>query len=106
MFIGNIIGWLIAGLIVGALARLLVPGRQSMGIMMTIVLGIVGAIVGGFISSFLFGPDLLATGGGQAYEVSRAWPGWIMAVVGGILVLWVVTAIAGTSTTAERRNLR
>ena len=47
MFIGNLIGWIIAGLIVGAFARLLVPGRQSIGIAMTIVLGIVGALVGG-----------------------------------------------------------
>jgi uncharacterized membrane protein YeaQ/YmgE (transglycosylase-associated protein family) len=94
MFIGTILGWIIAGLIVGALARLLVPGRQDMGILMTIILGIVGAVVGGFIASLLFGPNLMTDGTGT-YEVQTAWPGWIMAIIGGALVLWVVLAVSG-----------
>ncbi|HEX3316207.1 MAG TPA: GlsB/YeaQ/YmgE family stress response membrane protein, partial [Gemmataceae bacterium] len=56
MFIGSILGWIIAGLIVGAFARLLVPGRQSMGIVLTIILGIVGAFLGGYLSTLMFGP--------------------------------------------------
>ena len=94
MFIGNIIGWIVAGLIVGALARLLVPGRHNMGIAMTIILGIVGALVGGFISSMLFGPNLLVDSTGT-YAVETAWPGWIMAVVGGTSVLWLTLVLAG-----------
>src|SRR6476620_10994399 len=86
MFIGTIIGWLFAGLIVGALARFFVPGRQPMSIAMTIVLGIVGALVGGFIGSMLFGPHLTLDSTGT-YAVETAWPGWIMAVIGGVLVL-------------------
>lgn len=79
-----IIAWIFTGLIVGALARLLVPGRQDMGMGTTILLGIVGALVGGFISWALFGPRGDVTG----YDVAVAWPGWIMAILGGVLVLW------------------
>jgi uncharacterized membrane protein YeaQ/YmgE (transglycosylase-associated protein family) len=97
MLVGSVIGWIIAGLIVGALARLLVPGRQKIGIALTIVLGIVGAIVGGFLYSLLFGPTLV-TDGSHVYAVESAWPGWIMAVLGGALVLWIFTALASRRT--------
>jgi uncharacterized membrane protein YeaQ/YmgE (transglycosylase-associated protein family) len=100
MFIGTIIGWIIAGLIVGAIARLLIPGRQEMGIAMTIVLGIVGALVGGFIASMLFGPNLITDSTGT-YAVETAWPGWIMAIIGGALVLWVTMMVAGSRTTTR-----
>ncbi len=94
MFIGNIIGWIIVGLIVGAMARFLIPGKQNMGVALTIVLGIVGALVGGFISSMLFGPNLVFDSTGT-YAVETAWPGWIMAVIGGVLVLWLVIVAMG-----------
>lgn len=51
--IGLIIGFIITGLIVGALGRLVVPGRNPIGIGMTIVLGIVGAIVGGVVAHLI-----------------------------------------------------
>ena len=54
--IGLIISWLIIGAIIGLLARAVMPGKQAMGLGMTIVLGVVGAVVGGFIGS-LFGGD-------------------------------------------------
>ncbi|MCA9270886.1 MAG: GlsB/YeaQ/YmgE family stress response membrane protein, partial [Planctomycetales bacterium] len=50
----HLIGFVLFGLIVGAIARLLLPGRQSMGWIMTIVLGMVGSVVGGFLGSLLF----------------------------------------------------
>ena len=50
----GIIGWLIVGLIAGGLARLLVPGRDSMGLLGTLVLGLVGSLVGGFLADLLF----------------------------------------------------
>jgi len=53
----SFLGWLIVGLIAGALARLLVPGRQPMGLFMTMLLGLVGSLVGGFVSSLIFGYD-------------------------------------------------
>ena len=89
----TILSWIIAGLIVGAIARLLVPGRQNIGVALTIVLGIVGALVGGFISTLIFGSAPLSYTGD--YPVDTAWPGWIMAIVGGVLVLWITLAVAG-----------
>lgn len=49
--------WLIIGLVAGGLARLLVPGRQPMGLFLTMLLGLVGSVVGGFVSSLVFGYD-------------------------------------------------
>jgi len=100
MLIGTLIGWIVAGLIVGAFARLLVPGKQDMGMAMTIVLGIVGALVAGFLGTLIFGPRLV-TDGSQGYAVETAWPGWIMAVLGGTLVLWLGLALFGR----DRRTL-
>jgi len=96
MLIGTILGWIIAGLIVGAFARLLVPGRQDMSIVGTIMLGVVGALIAGFIGSLLFGPRLVTDGTG-VYAVETAWPGWIMAIIGGTIVLWLALAMSGRS---------
>jgi uncharacterized membrane protein YeaQ/YmgE (transglycosylase-associated protein family) len=54
--LGDVIVYIIAGAIIGALARLLVPGRQSMSVLVTIVLGIVAAVIGGYLWNALF-PD-------------------------------------------------
>jgi uncharacterized membrane protein YeaQ/YmgE (transglycosylase-associated protein family) len=51
----GIISWIVFGLVVGALARLVMPGQQAMGIIMTILLGIAGSFVGGFLSSLITG---------------------------------------------------
>lgn len=53
--IAAIIGWLITGLIIGAIAHLLVPGRQRIGIVLTIVIGVVGALIGGFVTTAIIG---------------------------------------------------
>ena len=55
--LGLIVTLIIVGLIAGALARLIVPGRQHMSVVMTIVLGIVGSFVGGFLGFLLFHKD-------------------------------------------------
>ena len=55
--LGLILSILVVGLIAGALARLLVPGRQNISILMTILLGIVGSFVGGFLGYLIFGRD-------------------------------------------------
>jgi uncharacterized membrane protein YeaQ/YmgE (transglycosylase-associated protein family) len=55
--LGLIVTLLIVGLIAGAIARLLVPGRQPIGIMGTILLGIVGSFIGGFLGYVIFGHD-------------------------------------------------
>jgi uncharacterized membrane protein YeaQ/YmgE (transglycosylase-associated protein family) len=51
----SIIAWLVIGLLAGALARLLVPGRDPMGLLATLVLGLVGSLVGAFLARVLFG---------------------------------------------------
>lgn len=53
----TILGLIIVGLIAGFIARAVIPGKQSMGILMTIVLGIVGSFVGGFLGFLIFGSD-------------------------------------------------
>lgn len=75
--IGNIIGWIVFGLIAGAVARLLVPGRQSIGIMMTIILGIIGSFVGGALWAMV--------AGGEIGDAS----GWIGSIIGAVLVLLI-----------------
>ncbi len=59
MTISAIIAWLITGLVIGAVAHLLVPGRQRIGILLTIAFGIVGALLGGVITAALLGPGHL-----------------------------------------------
>jgi uncharacterized membrane protein YeaQ/YmgE (transglycosylase-associated protein family) len=56
MTISVIVAWLLTGLIIGAVAHLLVPGRQRIGIVLTVLTGIVGALVGGFVTAALIGP--------------------------------------------------
>jgi uncharacterized membrane protein YeaQ/YmgE (transglycosylase-associated protein family) len=55
MTISAIITWLIIGLVIGGLAHLLVPGRQRIGIVLTLLFGVVGAFVGGFITAAIVG---------------------------------------------------
>jgi uncharacterized membrane protein YeaQ/YmgE (transglycosylase-associated protein family) len=63
--IGSILGYILIGLIVGLLARLLVPGRDSIGLLGTLVLGVVGAVLGGWLAGAFFketeGVDWLAS---------------------------------------------
>ena len=60
--IGSIIGYIVVGAIVGVLARFLVPGRDPMGIVLTIVLGIVGAVIGGWAAGAIFSRPAASTG--------------------------------------------
>jgi uncharacterized membrane protein YeaQ/YmgE (transglycosylase-associated protein family) len=91
MTLGHLLSWIIAGLIVGAIARLIVPGRQPMGIVLTIVLGILGAIVGGYLANILFGPPP------PEITVDTHWRGWLMSILGGVLVVGLYGLIAGQS---------
>ena len=72
--------WLIVGLVAGLLARMLMPGRQPMGWLLTIVLGLIGSVVGGVIASVIFGTDPSEPGFQPA--------GLIMSTIGAVLVLW------------------
>jgi uncharacterized membrane protein YeaQ/YmgE (transglycosylase-associated protein family) len=75
------IWWLIIGLIAGALARLIMPGRDPMGIIATILLGIVGSILGGLVSWAIWGADTAERGFQPA--------GLLLSILGAIIVLWI-----------------
>jgi len=92
MTVGQILSWLVTGLVVGLLARLIVPGRQPMGIFMTIVLGIVGALAGNVIYNLYTYRAVSPPGG---FDVATAWPGWIFALLGGIVVLLLYVVATG-----------
>ena len=90
--IGFILGLIVIGLIAGALARFLVPGRDPMGIGATIALGIVGSFVGGFLADVLFRGDATDRGLSPA--------GIVGSVIGAIVVLLIYNAVT------NRRGVR
>jgi uncharacterized membrane protein YeaQ/YmgE (transglycosylase-associated protein family) len=55
--VGTIIFYIVVGLVVGVLARLLLPGRDPIGIIGTIIIGVIGAVVGGYLWQVIFGPN-------------------------------------------------
>ncbi len=65
--------YVLAGLIIGALARLFLPGKHNMGVLMTIVLGVVGAVVGGYLWELIFSNHGIA---------------WIGSVIAAVVILW------------------
>jgi uncharacterized membrane protein YeaQ/YmgE (transglycosylase-associated protein family) len=83
--IGLIISLIVIGLIAGAVARLLIPGRQDVGVLMTIVLGIIGSFVGGFLGYLIFHKD--ADNG--FFQPS----GIIGSIIGAIIVLLIYTRV-------------
>ena len=72
--------FLILGLIAGAIAKAILPGRQGGGIFITLILGVVGALLGGFIGSALFGVQL-----NEFFSLST----WLLAIGGALIVLLV-----------------
>ncbi len=88
MSVGILLSWMLCGLIVGLIARLLFPGRLNMSLLLTMVLGIVGAIVGGFLFS------LVQAAPSEPFSLSgNAWHGWIVSILGAVLVLWAYVAL-------------
>ena len=83
--IGFILGLIVVGLIAGALARFLVPGRDPMGIGATIALGIVGSFVGGFLADVLFRSDTADRGLSPA--------GLLGSIIGAVIVLLIYNAV-------------
>ena len=86
-----IVTWIIFGAIVGVIARFLMPGRDPMGWVGTIVLGIIGSFVGGFLAQLLF------TGNAS---VPPPTAGWIGSIIGAIIVLAIYRYTQGRSVTA------
>jgi uncharacterized membrane protein YeaQ/YmgE (transglycosylase-associated protein family) len=83
----GILGWIVFGLIVGVIAKLLMPGRDPGGIIITMLLGIVGAVLGGFVGRAmgLYGPNDSA--------------GIFMSILGAVLVLFIYRMAVGRRTT-------
>jgi uncharacterized membrane protein YeaQ/YmgE (transglycosylase-associated protein family) len=86
----SFIWWLIIGLIAGALARLIMPGRDAMGLLATMVLGIVGSILGGLVSWAIWGVDEAGRGFRPA--------GLLLSILGAIIVLWIWRMMRSRST--------
>ncbi|MEU5851552.1 GlsB/YeaQ/YmgE family stress response membrane protein [Saccharopolyspora shandongensis] len=80
----TIIGWIVFGLIAGFIARAVVPGKDDIGLLMTIVIGVAGSVVGGF----LFG---LLTVGFRGFQPA----GWIGSIIGAVIVLVVYNKVTG-----------
>jgi uncharacterized membrane protein YeaQ/YmgE (transglycosylase-associated protein family) len=82
----GVLGWIIFGLIVGAIAKLVMPGRDPGGIIITMALGIAGALLGGFLGRALgwYGPNDGA--------------GFFMSLLGAILLLWIYRMIVARRT--------
>jgi len=83
----GIVGWIVFGLVVGVIAKLIMPGRDPGGIIVTMALGIVGALLGGFLGRALgfYGPQQAA--------------GWLMSIVGAIVVLMIYRLMVGRRST-------
>ncbi|MEW6496927.1 MAG: GlsB/YeaQ/YmgE family stress response membrane protein [Cyanobacteriota bacterium] len=79
----NLIAWIVLGLIAGAIAKAIYPGRQGGGILATMLLGIVGAFIGGTLMT------LLGTGTLQLTAATLSIPGIIVAILGAMIAIWL-----------------
>lgn len=87
------IGFLVAGLIIGALARLIMPGKQNLSVLATLGLGLVGSLIGGTIAAIL--------GTGSIWELNVL--GFVLSVVAAVMLIGVAEAVTGGS---RRRAVR
>ena len=74
------LAWILLGLIAGAIAKAIMPGRDPGGIIVTMLIGIVGAVIGGFLGNMLFG-----IGGVSGVDIRSI----LIAVVGALVLLWI-----------------
>jgi uncharacterized membrane protein YeaQ/YmgE (transglycosylase-associated protein family) len=84
----SFIWWLVVGLVAGALARLIMPGKDTMGLLATMVLGVAGSIVGGLVSWALWGTD----------ETGFRPAGLLLSLIGAVLLLWIWRATRSRTT--------
>ncbi|PNL18249.1 GlsB/YeaQ/YmgE family stress response membrane protein [Micrococcus sp. FDAARGOS_333] len=83
----GIFAWLILGLIAGAIARLILPGKQGTGWIGALITGVVGALLGGWIAGEIFNIDTM----NSFFSLST----WIFAILGGVIVAFIWQAITG-----------
>jgi uncharacterized membrane protein YeaQ/YmgE (transglycosylase-associated protein family) len=88
----NIIAWIVLGLLAGAIAKAIYPGRQGGGILGTMLLGIIGAFVGGSLVTFL------ETGALQLTAAGLSVPGIFVAVLGAILAIFLWNLLTRSTT--------
>ncbi|WP_345770370.1 GlsB/YeaQ/YmgE family stress response membrane protein [Blastococcus saxobsidens] len=88
----DILGLIVIGLVIGALARLILPGKQNISIVATLVLGVLGALIGGFIASLL--------GTGDIFELNIL--GFVLAVVAALVLVGGYAGTAGRSNRSVR----
>jgi uncharacterized membrane protein YeaQ/YmgE (transglycosylase-associated protein family) len=88
MIIFTILGWILFGLIVGFIARALVPGKDNIGILMTIGIGVLGSVVGGLVFSLFSGRITLSNP-----------VGWIGSVIFAIVLLIIYNRVTGRKRT-------
>jgi uncharacterized membrane protein YeaQ/YmgE (transglycosylase-associated protein family) len=82
----GILGWIVLGLIAGAIARAVLKDNLRGGWLASLVLGVIGALVGGYVGSKLFNIGL-----GDFWSIKT----WLVAIIGSIVVLWIYTAVTG-----------
>ncbi|MET9494366.1 GlsB/YeaQ/YmgE family stress response membrane protein [Streptomyces sp. NPDC006552] len=83
----GIIAWIIIGLLAGAIAKLLMPGKDPGGIIITMLIGIAGGLLGGWLGKVIFGVDSID----GFFDLST----WIAAVVGALILLVLYRVITG-----------
>jgi len=93
----GIIGWIILGLLAGAIAKLVLPGDDPGGIIVTPIIGVVGAFIGGLIAK--------ALGFGDPIDEFFDWSTWIAAIIGSMLLLLAYRLIAGRRDRGVRDRL-
>ena len=89
----GIIGWIILGILAGAIAKLILPGDQPGGFIVTTIVGIIGAVIAGFVAQ--------ALGFGDPIDEFFDFSTWIAAIIGAIVLLLIWRAVTG-----ERRRTK
>jgi uncharacterized membrane protein YeaQ/YmgE (transglycosylase-associated protein family) len=83
----GIIAFIILGVLAGAIAKMLLPGDDPGGIIVTMLIGVAGALIGGFLAGVIFDADPLD----EFFDIST----WITAIVGSIVLLLIYRAVVG-----------
>jgi len=85
----GVIAWILIGLLAGAIAKLLLPGKDPGGIIVTMLIGIAGGLLGGWLGKVIFGVDSID----GFFDLST----WIAAVVGSLILLVLYRVLTGNS---------
>ncbi|HSK55931.1 MAG TPA: GlsB/YeaQ/YmgE family stress response membrane protein [Jiangellales bacterium] len=83
----GIIGWIVLGLLAGAIAKFIMPGKDPGGIIVTMLIGIVGALLGGFLASALFDVNV----NDEFFDLAT----WVSAIVGALILLLLYRLFTG-----------